>query len=84
VHDWAGEDYTRLLRIGAVSRTVRNHMQAKPWRQLMRAKAKSDALRIRTGQVYPWVWAELPDYELPEEAKLELMRQAMEKVSYYD
>ena len=70
------QDYLLLLRRGSVMRRLAP-TQHRGWRQAIRAKARSDELRIRTwsrdGQPAT-VWAVLPDWSLTRDERAELLR----------
>ncbi len=74
--DDLAEDYRRLLRKGSVIRGLepREH---EPWRRGIRAKARADRLRIRTGSMRRAAWAALEDFALTDEELAEELRRVL-------
>jgi len=71
-----GHDYQELLRRGSVMRRLAL-TEHTAWRRAIRAKARTDELRIRTWSregAPATVWAVLPDWSLTREEREKLLQ----------
>ena len=71
-----GRDYQELLRRGSVMRRLAL-TEHTAWRRAIRAKARTDELRIRTWSregAPATVWAVLPDWSLTREEREKLLQ----------